>query len=344
MNSDSPKKEMQQIIRECITSHSYQTAAECLSIYQKTFGQDEFHSECELTLICEDGPSVSLICIDSDADSVNNFIKQQQYKNLDVFYIPSADRINDILAYIQSAGSKFVCFFEPNHKYSALKLATMVSLINHIPEADGILCSRNFIDADDVIIAHPDICQNSLHGKAFVGAQLLILSIKHNINLYGNLSTVLLRTQHIKQVLFNFSGIPSSMYTLALFHQLISQATIYFANLPLVSTLLRPNDNSSYLEEDYKKYLEIFLSDNEIKTSAMEKLNRHKQDCISPIQKNITLFYTDKGEYYNVKPIAEEAKRRGYQVSFTEDIYQKAEIGIYCQHVCYPENSKFSVN
>lgn len=343
MNSDSPKKEMQQIILECITSHSYQTAAECLSIYQKTFGQDEFHSECELTLICENGPSVSLICIDSDADSVNNFIKQQQYKNLDVFYIPSADRINDILAYIQSAGSKFVCFFEPNHKYSALKLATMVSLINHIPEADGILCSRNFIDENNTIIAHPDVVLNSLSGKQFVGNQLLVLSIRHNINLYGNFSTLLLTAEHLKQLSFDFSGIPSSMHTLALFFQMIKQATIYFANLPLVSTVLKPYESPINLQEDYKKYLEVFVSDEKIMAAAMENINKPKQNSSSPVQKNITFFYTDKGEYYNLKPIADEAERRGYEISFTEDIKQKAEIGVYCQHVCYPENSKFSV-
>ncbi len=343
MNSDSPQKEMQQIIRECMNSHSYQTATECLSIYQKTFGQDAFYLEYKLTLNCENGPSISLICMENDASSVNNFVEQQQYKNLDVFYVPSADCVNDILAYIQSANSKYVCFFEPNHKYSALKLATMVTLIDHLPEVDGIVCSRNFIDAEDAIIAHPDICQKSLNNKVFMGNQLLFLSIKNNINLYGNLSTLLLETQYIKQISIDFSGIPSSMYKLALFHQLIFHATIYFTNMPLVSTVLRPNDNSSYLVEDYKKYLESLVSDDEVMAAAMDKLNKCKQGGSSPVQKNITFFYTDKGEYYNLKPIADEAERRGYKISFTEDIKQKAEIGIYCQHVCYPENSKFSV-
>lgn len=30
-------------------------------------------------------------------------------------------------------------------------------------------------------------------------------------------------------------------------------------------------------------------------------------------------------------------------VSFTRDIFAPAEIGVYCQHVCHPENSRFSV-
>lgn len=49
------------------------------------------------------------------------------------------------------------------------------------------------------------------------------------------------------------------------------------------------------------------------------------------------------GEYYNLKPIADAAAQRGYQIEFTQNIIQKAEIGIYCQHGGYPENSRFSV-
>ena len=30
-------------------------------------------------------------------------------------------------------------------------------------------------------------------------------------------------------------------------------------------------------------------------------------------------------------------------MSFTRDIFAPAEIGVYCQHVCHPENSRFSV-
>jgi hypothetical protein len=61
------------------------------------------------------------------------------------------------------------------------------------------------------------------------------------------------------------------------------------------------------------------------------------------LERKITLIYTDMGEYYNLKPIADEAERRGFEVRFTQDILENAEVGIYCQHVCFPENSKFSV-
>lgn len=44
-----------------------------------------------------------------------------------------------------------------------------------------------------------------------------------------------------------------------------------------------------------------------------------------------------------MEPIANEAGKRGYKIRFTKDKKEKAEIGVYCQHVCYPENSKFSL-
>ena len=62
-------------------------------------------------------------------------------------------------------------------------------------------------------------------------------------------------------------------------------------------------------------------------------------DCI---KKEITFIYTDKLEHQCAAPIAEEAKKRGYFVKFSDNIFEKCEIGFYCQHVNFPKNSKFS--
>ena len=60
------------------------------------------------------------------------------------------------------------------------------------------------------------------------------------------------------------------------------------------------------------------------------------------IKKEITFFYTDNVEKQTVLPISLEAEKRGYQVKFTDNIFEKAEIGFYCQHLNFPKNSKFS--
>lgn len=61
------------------------------------------------------------------------------------------------------------------------------------------------------------------------------------------------------------------------------------------------------------------------------------------IKRELTCFYSDGVEYQTCVPIAEEAEKRGYIVSFTSNKKQRAEIGLYCQHWSYPRNSKLSI-
>ena len=62
MNEQSPKKEMQQIITNLIETNSTDTIWECIKIYSKTFGMDNFcKSLYEIPSI---QPLVSLVCID----------------------------------------------------------------------------------------------------------------------------------------------------------------------------------------------------------------------------------------------------------------------------------------
>lgn len=60
------------------------------------------------------------------------------------------------------------------------------------------------------------------------------------------------------------------------------------------------------------------------------------------IKKEITFICTDKVEKQCCDPIAAEAKKRGYTVKFTENQFEKCEIGFYLSHVNYPKYSKFS--
>jgi CDP-glycerol glycerophosphotransferase (TagB/SpsB family) len=61
------------------------------------------------------------------------------------------------------------------------------------------------------------------------------------------------------------------------------------------------------------------------------------------IKKRITFIAQDDGEKVLCKNIVEEAKRRGYFVTITEDIFTEDEIVFYCQHSCFPKrHSKLS--
>jgi tetratricopeptide (TPR) repeat protein len=56
----------------------------------------------------------------------------------------------------------------------------------------------------------------------------------------------------------------------------------------------------------------------------------------------MTFFYLDGCERQTVEPIAAEAAKRGIEVRFSDNLAERAEIGVYCQHACRP-NADFSV-
>lgn len=64
---------------------------------------------------------------------------------------------------------------------------------------------------------------------------------------------------------------------------------------------------------------------------------------IKLLRKDITFIYMDAAEQALFSPIVEEAINRGYKVKLTNNKFEKCEIGIYCQHVNFPQFSKFSV-
>lgn len=332
----NPQDEMKQIIKNCIDNHDYNTAYECINIYRNTY------ISRELNILNETGPLVSLICIQSDASSVNTFLSIQGYKNIEVFYASSEHWEDDIHAYLSSANSKYVCFYEPFHKYDPNKLANMVFIADSQPDLDALICDRNFIDETGTVIANPDpFYQNTVSDKIIYGQNLIEISIANDINLYGNLSTLLLSTQYVRQLHLTSSGVQPSIRTLAFFYELILTAKIGFINTTLVSTILQPNKEPDATMADYKDYVHTLSHAGKIKMESKNQVIPHASS--DPIRREITFFYTDKGEYYNLKPLADEAEKRGYKIIFTKDIVQKAEIGVYCQHVCYPENSKFSI-
>ena len=61
------------------------------------------------------------------------------------------------------------------------------------------------------------------------------------------------------------------------------------------------------------------------------------------IKKEITFIYSDSAEKSMYLPIGVEAEARGFKVSYTKNIFEKCEIGFYCQHQNHPQYSKLSV-
>ena len=349
MNNLSPQEEMIQLIENCITSNDFDTAKKCLDIYKSSFGYDDFFTKCSSLLLPSIVLPVSLIYIydtgEDTASIFNDIMLHQPYKNLNMVCISSENFEREFSEYISSTTDKYICFYDASHTYEKNRISILVSMLENVPSANGIICARNFIDGNGSLIAHPDFAyQDMLDNKVFDGKQLLTYSIANNINLYGNLSTILLSTDYVKTLLpLHFNNIPDSMRYVDFLYQLLYPSKIVYTYLPLVSTNVSRISDSSTLINDYTQLL-LHYKKSDIFLQAHKNITDFT--CTSqhtPCKKDITFFYTDMGEYYNLKPIADEAKIRGYRVAFTKDIYQSAEIGVYCQHICHPENSKFSI-
>lgn len=342
----SPKEEMRQLIKTCIETNDTDTALKCLEIYQSSFGSDDFYLDC-ISFICPP-ERISLICIcraNQDTELlISRMEKDQNYKNLEFVCISQENFIAEFCEYIATAQSSYICFYDLSHTYEINRIPIFLSFIQNNPAVDGIICARNFTDENGTVIAHPDwIYKERLDNKIFTGKQLLEYCISDSVNLYGDLSTLFLKTDYVKSLSIRQLPIPDSMQTTAFLHQLLYSAKISYSYLPLVSSVLTPAQADCTLANDYQILLQYYKHKKTITSIPDTAPDFTVTEHFIPCSKNITFFYTDMGEYYNLKPLADEANARGYSITFSKDIRQPAEIGIYCQHLCYPENSKFSV-
>lgn len=348
MNNLSPKAQMIQLIEQCLSAKDYNTTHECLKIYKSTFGYDDFYMVCMNSLTVSAGPSVTLIYIKQSSEATQTCLENvktfQNYKNLDIICLSADNLLEEFCQCITSVESEYICFFDCKHKYDKNRISLLISFLKEAPTANGIICTRNFIDINDVTIAHPDfIYQDMLDNHIFEGKQLLTYSLANTVNLYGDLSTLLISADYAKKLrLFNIC-IPHSMQCTALLYQLLYSANIVYTYLPLASSILTNTLIDEELNTDYQKLLSDYESQNFFDISPVTACDFTKTENFISCKKDITFFYTDMGEYYNLKPIADEAAARGYKITFTDNTLATAEIGIYCQHVCHPENSKFSV-
>lgn len=339
----TPQNEMQQLIIDCFEKHDYDTMRECLKIYQSSLGTDSFFEAYTIKLLSSNGPKVSLICLDVDDDTLNRYLKTEDYQNLEIVRFIGNDYIHDFVSYLSSCDNKYLCFLEKHQHYIPSRIASMIYYQETTTGLDAVICTRNHIDENGNVIAHPDYAyEETLADKFLQGKLLLEYSINANVNLYGILSTVIVSSAYAKTLSFSDTEVTPDLCSMALLYQLLLHAHIFYFYTPCVSTYLQDYEDTSETQEHYNSYIR-FLSDTgklscTVPNSSQAILRRTK------LPRDIT-FINNKygGGLYNVQPLIEEAKRRGFHVHLTDNRYEKAEIAVYSQHICFPENAKFSV-
>lgn len=342
----TPQNEMQQLIITCIEGRDFNATRECLEIYKSSFGCDSFYESCAVLLLAYDGPKVMLIGLDVSDSTLEDYLAMETYRNLEFVHFTGNDYINDLASYLPSCDSKYFCFLEENQRYAPSRIASMVYHIEHTSGLDAVVCTRNHIDDSGAVIAHPDYAyEETLGNKILNGKLLLEYSVNANVNLYGIPSTLMLSTSYAQTLTLSDTRVTPELCSMALLYQLLLPTRIGYLYTPYVSTLLTEYRDTTVAQEHYESYIR-FLSE----TGQLE--------CTIPDSSSVSLFPVQKeplarditfinsmsgGGFYNVQPLIEEAKRRGFRVHVTSDRYAKTEIGVYSQHICHPENARFSI-
>ena len=252
MKHASLKEELQSVILQSITL-APQTTYNNLNIYKKNFGVDEFFHRASLAF-SQQGPLVSLICINCPDSDIDAFLSSQFYSNLEVVRTAPNDSFADIIRYISTAKSKYLCFYEPNQRCCPAKIFDMVYFLEQLSSIDLVIAARSFIDPSGSIIASSELPYSEEQPDTIIdGTLLLQYSINEHKNIFGNLSTLMATTLHAQKAFGgafsdsfsdSFSDItPSKINVIRslsfLFHLLID-AKIRIMDTALVSTLLQP--------------------------------------------------------------------------------------------------------
>lgn len=304
---------------------------------------------------------VSVICIDCDSSYIDRALVPQTYQNLEVVETTTGvDFYEDIAGYCASTDSDYICFLEPGQVLAPDKIQCMVEYAEKLKDAAVIFCYRGYVEPDGVHVAPPDeLYRGNFENTYFRGSQMLRVCIETGNNLLGNLTTMMFRRKSVELCLDNLrqydvEGNPQMQKTMLLF-EVVAKSVICVLEKTLAVTFVGLFDLPTLRAQTslFASQAEVFRSLHRWQPFADRPLGIAREHQIllkerydvqdRNLKKEITFFATDKGEEYNLMPIMAEANRRGYDVRMTSNLDEKAEIGVYCQHVGKPQNAKFSL-
>lgn len=301
---------------------------------------------------------VSVICIDCEPCIIDKVLIEQTYCNLEVVEVKTGNEfIEDILQYMETVNSEYICFLEDGNYYLPKKIEYMVEYLEKNDKIGVMFCGRNHVDSYGEVLAHTDAAYvDDLNENIFRGEQVVKVCVQNGNNLYGTLSCVMLNKKrlHLNKKISRYKDEePYIQKMLLMFNFMIGEA-IKIDPMPLVKTRVSKYDENILKKQikSFRKNIFDFLNENNLYVKNEEIFGICKENynilmrnemIYSDVKKDITLFYQDKGEYYNLLPIKAEAIRRGYTVHESDRLDDLAEIGIYCQHFGKPQNSKFSL-
>lgn len=310
-------------------------------------------------------PGVTLICLDCTDLEIEEKIKATEYENLRIESVSlRTGGLKDVFRVILEEQNPYICFAESGTHSNPKKIQKLVDFLESIKNAGSVLCQKEYIREDGSHIAWMNklyMGEVAKSGVLLNGSGILELSLNLEENLFGSLECCMLRREIFinKDFLLNYIECSREEEKLLLMFECIFGMKVGHIEEKLVKSVEQEIDIEGS-NEDYRIYLKLRqkLQQNVYKRGTgksrqlplfyrqqLEEID--KSSLVREMEKKITFFYMDRAEYYTLEPVAKEAEKRGYHVTFSEELGKEAEIGIYCSHVgCLQRGgykAKFSV-
>ncbi len=295
-------------------------------------------------------PRVTLICLDCTEEEIEQ-IKKTEYVELDIEYVSwKKGGLHEVFQIILDTENPYVCFAETGKISSHDKIQKMVDFLENTKNAGCVLCQQEYILEDGTHIAwmrQVYMREMERNGSVLSGKGILELSLNLKENLFGSLTCCMLRRETFinKDYLLNYIMGSREEERLLLMFECLYGMNVGRISECLVKVIEQEIDiEGSLQDERYFKGLKKKILSDVYKRETGKKLelpsyyvyHENKRDrckLIGNVEKNITIFYMSKSQYYVVEPLAKEAEKRGYHVTFSMELGKEAEIGIYCSHV-----------
>ena len=265
----------------------------------------------------------------NDVRRFEAFLNDNDSAAVESVCITADDSAGEILSYLKESESSLVYIFDPDYVYVTDMLSNLASALSAHPEAGISITTHRFADDHFRLIAPPyRAYAPDLFGQIRSGSDIARIVREDRVNIIGSAGCCLFRKEQLTALrpeeLLQFILSPSEKNILC---SLFSATDVYY-----MDTILAVRIGKSADEELLKQAYADWSFSSE-------------KPPLQPgtVKKEICFICTDKGEYYNILPLAKEASRRGYLVRIESERNTKCEIGIYCQHICHPQNAVFSV-
>ena len=288
---------------------------------------------------------ISVVFFDCTDRYIDNWIEEQGYDNLEIIKFYENDSFSDLYSCLNCSDSAYVCFVLPDRKYSEQWLKFMLLNLLENPESGISLSIRYLVRDDGEIIAcyDPDVLEMVIDKKN--GREIIKTCILNNKNVYGDLSSLLVERDIVVHALADGSidEYDRVIQKTAFLYYIFLNGNVQYCESSAVDCFIQPYKKDEDVRAAYISLIKKIGIYNEAVGKRIFYSGLILPRGNTVYSKEITFVVTCKAEYYNVEPIAIEAEKRGYKVIFTDNMKQKAEIGVYCYHEYYPENSRFSI-